>query len=92
MIKGIISMFLGAIITALIIFGIIYLFFSGIIFWIVGAIAVTFMLGAIILLIIVFIFMLLLFFAFFYYFAEKKPTISEGEYTLDMEKGKHEKE
>ena len=55
MIKGIASMVLGAIITALIVFGMIYLFFSGIIFWIIGAIAVTFMVGAIILLLIVFL-------------------------------------
>lgn len=91
MMKGILSMILGAIITTLIVFGLIYLFLSGIIFWIMGAIAVTLILAVIIFLVIVFIFILLIFFALFYFIAEKKPTTQSGEYTLDMEKGKHEK-
>lgn len=91
MIKGIFSMILGALITTLIIIGLIYLFFSGLLFWIAGAIAVTFIIAVFIFLVVVFLFMILIFFVLFYFIAEKKPTYQEGNYTLDMEKGKHEK-
>ena len=90
MMKGIISMILGALLITAIIIGAIYLLFSGILFWLLGIIAVGMILIVAILFIFVFVFVFLLIFAFFYYFAEKKPTLSSGNYTLDMEKGKNE--
>ena len=86
MIKGLISMFLGAIIIAAIIVGLIWLLFSGFLLLIFGAIVIA----AAILFLAIFIFAFIAFFAFFYFIAEKKPTNTPGEYTLDMEKGKNE--
>lgn len=91
MIKGILSMIFGAIFTAAIIVGIIYLLFSGILIWLFGAFIISVIVAAILLFVILFVFLLLLFFAFFYYVAEKKPSVKPGEYSFDMEKGKHEK-
>ena len=92
MIKGILGMLLGALITALVIIGLIYLLFSGILLWIAGILIGGVIIAALILFIIIFVFAILIFFAFFYYIAEKKPTITPGDYSLDMSKGKHEDE
>lgn len=86
MIKGIISMFVGAILTAAIIVGLIWLLFSGFLLLIFGVMIIA----AAILFIAIFIFALIVFFAFFYYIVEKKPTNSPGNYKLEMEKGKNE--
>ena len=88
MIKGILSMILGALLITTIIIGAFY--FSGAILFLLGMIAIGMLFIVALLFILVFIFVFIGIFAFFYYFAEKKPTISTGNYTLDMEKGKNE--
>ena len=90
MIKGIFAAILGALLVAAIIVGIIYLFFSGILLWLAGIFVAGIIIGAIIMFIILFVFFILIFFALFYCMAEKKPTITPGEYKLEEEKGKNE--
>ena len=91
MIKGLTAAFTGAIIVGLIVLGIIYIFFIGLIEWLATIFLVGILIGAIIMFFIIFIIILITFFAFFYYIAEKKPEIKPGEYKLENEKGKNEK-
>jgi hypothetical protein len=91
MIKGVAAAFAGAIIVGLLVLGIIYIFFIGLIEWLAAILFVGILIGAIIMFFIVFIIFLIMFFAFFYYLAEKKPEIKPGHYKLEDEKGKHEK-
>ena len=90
MIKGIFGMLLGALIAALVIIGLIYLLFSGILLWLAAILIGGVIVAALVLFVIIFVFAIIIFFAFFYYVAEKKPTMTPGNYTLEMEKGKHE--
>ena len=91
MIKGIAAAFAGAIIVGLIVLGIIYIFFMGLIEWLAAIFFVGIFIGAIIVFFITFLIVFITFFAFFYYLAEKKPEIKPGDYKLENEKGKHEK-
>ena len=90
MIKGFAAALAGAIVASLIVVGLIYLFFTGILAWIIGIFTVGMFIAVAIIFVITFIIFLLMFFAFFYYLAEKKPEIKPGEYKLDQEKGKNE--
>ena len=89
MIKGLAAAFAGAIIVGLLVLGIIYIFFIGLIEWLAAIFFVGLLIGAIIMFFIIFIIVLITFFAFFYYVAEKKPEIKHGEYKLEDEKDKH---
>lgn len=90
MMKGILAMFAAAFVTALLIAGIAYLFFSGFLLVLLGFIAGGIIIAAVIFFVIVFIFAIVVFFAVFYFMAEKKPSVTPGEYDLKMEKGKNE--
>ncbi len=90
MIKGLLSAVLGALIIAAIIVGLIYIIFSGIILWVAKVLLIGFIFAVIVLFLVFFIFILIAIIVLFYYIVEKKPTITPGEYNLDMEKGKHE--
>ena len=90
MIKGLLSALFGALLVAVVIAGIVYLFFSGMLLSILGFVAGGLIVAAIILFGIVFIFAIIIFFALFYYMAEKKPEVTPGEYKLEEEKGKNE--
>ena len=88
MIKGILGVFVAAIIFSAAIF--LILNFIGVIAIIVGIFAVGFIIAAILIFILIFAFGFILFFAAIYYILEKKPTVTPGEYTMDMQKGKNE--
>ncbi len=90
MMKGLFAMMAGAFLTALLIAGIVYLFFSGFLLMLFGFLAAGIIIAAVVFFIIVFIFAIVVFFALFYFMAEKKPSVTHGEYDLKMEKGKNE--
>ena len=90
MIKGIAGVLVSATLFAVAVYIILQLL--GII-----AIIVMFLIGLgilamILVFVLLFAFGFVLFFAAFYYMIEKKPTVTPGEYTLEMEKGKNDEE
>jgi hypothetical protein len=89
MLKGLAGVAFAAVIFAAVIYLILHLLgFIGII---LGMLAVFGILALLLIFIGLFIFGFVLFFALFYYLFEKKPSIqTTGNYTLSMEKGKHE--
>ena len=89
MIKGLLGVIVAAVIFAAVAYGILQVL--GIIamiatFFVVLGIFVFFLIF-----VLLFVFGFILSFAAIYYMIEKKPTVTPGEYTLDMEKGKNEK-
>lgn len=78
----------GAAIFAGVVISIIYLFFIGLIYSFLEIIAGGVMIAVIIMFLLVFIISAFTFFAMIYYMAEKKPTITPGDYKLEEEKGK----
>ena len=90
MLRGFVAAILGALAVALIIVGIAYLLFTGLLIWLGAIILGGILAGFIILFIIIFVIALIAFFALFYYMAEKKPTVEPGNYKLGEEKGKNE--
>jgi len=88
MIKGLLGVFVAAVLFAAAVY--IILHFLGIIA-IIAAFLIAFgILAFIIIFILLFAFGFILFFAAIYYMIEKKPTVTPGEYTMDMQKGKNE--
>lgn len=88
MIKGIAGVLIAAALFAAAVY--IILHFLGIIVIIAAMFVGLGILAMILVFIALFAFGFVLFFAAFYYMIEKKPTVTPGEYTLKMEKGKNE--
>jgi membrane protein implicated in regulation of membrane protease activity len=84
MIKGIAGVLIAAALFAAAVYIILHFLGALLIFVGLGILAM------ILVFIALFAFGFVLFFAAFYYMIEKKPTVTPGEYTLKMEKGKNE--
>ena len=89
MIKGIAAVVLGAVLVAVIILGVLWLIFSGLILWIAGFVLGSLIVAGIIVFIVLFVLAVIVFFALFYYLAEKSPQVEPGEYILEDQKGKN---
>jgi len=89
MIKGLLGVVVAAVIFAAIAYGILQIL--GIIALIAAFFVVLGVLAFFLIFMLLFVFGFILFFAAIYYMIEKKPTVTPGEYTLNMEKGKNEK-
>ena len=88
MIKGILSAIIGAVIISALILGLLY--FLGFIILIAKLFMIGLTYAVVIVFLLLFVFFLVSLFLLFYYMAEKKPTVTPGEYKLEMEKGKGE--
>jgi len=88
MIKGLVGVLIAAALFAVAVY--IILHFLGVLAIIAGFLIALGLIAFIIIFILLFALGFVMFFAAFYYMIEKKPTVTPGEYTLDMEKGKNE--
>jgi hypothetical protein len=88
MMKGLFGVLLAAILFAAGVY--IALHFLGVLTSIAGYLIAIGIVAVILSFILLFALGFVIFFAAFYYMIEKKPTVTPGEYTLDMEKGKNE--
>ena len=88
MMKGLVGVLIAAVLFAAAVY--IILHFLGIIAIIAGFLIALGIIAFILIFILLFALGFVLFFAALYYMIEKKPTVTPGEYTLDMEKGKNE--
>ena len=88
MIKGLGGVLIAAALFAVAVY--IILHFLDVLVIIAGFLAALGLIAFILIFILLFALGFVMFFAAFYYMIEKKPTVTPGEYTLDMEKGKNE--
>jgi hypothetical protein len=88
MIKGLVGVLIAAVLFATAVY--IILHFLGVLAIIAGFLIALGIIAFILIFILLFALGFVLFFAALYYMVEKKPTITPGEYTLNMEKGKNE--
>jgi membrane protein implicated in regulation of membrane protease activity len=86
--KGLVGVLIAAVLFALAVY--IILQFLGVLAIIAGFLIALGIIAFILIFILLFALGFIIFFAAFYYMIEKKPIVTHGEYTLDMEKGKHE--
>jgi len=89
MIKGIAGILIAAALFAIAVY--IILHFLGVLVIIAAMLVGLGILAMILIFIVLFALGFVMFFAAVYYMIEKKPTVTPGEYTLSMEKGKNEK-
>lgn len=90
MIKGLIMVFLSAILFATVVYILLHL--VGVLTFLASFLLALGIIAFIIIFILLFAFGVVLFFIAIYYVFEKKPTSTPGNYTLDMEQGKHKKQ
>jgi hypothetical protein len=86
--KGLVGVLIAAVLFAAAVY--IILHFLGVLKIIAGFLVVLGLIAFVLIFILLFAMGFVLFFAAFYYIIEKKPTVTPGEYALDMEKGKNE--
>ena len=90
MIKGIAAAILGALLVGVVVLGVLWLVFSGLILCVAGFVLGSIIIAGIIVFVIIFVFAVVAFFALFYYLAEKTPNVEPGDYKLKDQKGKNE--